>query len=96
MVLILGRFTPERKAVLDALREELRKRDYLPVLFDFDKPASKDITETVSMLAHMARFVIADMTDPRCIPHELAIDYPDDGRAPSAHSPGEGRGNTAC
>ena len=47
-VLILGRFTPERKAVLDALREELRKRDYLPVLFDFDKPASKDLTETVS------------------------------------------------
>jgi Pentapeptide repeats (8 copies) len=41
-VLILGRFTPERKAVLDALREELRRRDYLPILFDFDKPASRD------------------------------------------------------
>jgi hypothetical protein len=41
VVLILGRFTPERKAVLDALREELRKHDYLPVLFDFDKPVSK-------------------------------------------------------
>ena len=27
VVLILGRFTPERKAVLDALRDELRKRD---------------------------------------------------------------------
>src|SRR5205814_497636 len=27
-VLILGRFTDERKAVLDALRDELRKRDY--------------------------------------------------------------------
>ena len=46
-VLILGRFTPERKAVLDALREELRKRDYLPILFDFEKPASKDLTGTV-------------------------------------------------
>ena len=32
-VLILGRFTPERKAVLDALREELRKRGYVPILF---------------------------------------------------------------
>jgi uncharacterized protein YjbI with pentapeptide repeats len=30
VVLILGRFTPERKAVLDALRDELRKQDYLP------------------------------------------------------------------
>src|SRR6516162_11484518 len=38
-VLILGRFTDERKAVLDALRDELRKRNYLPILFDFDKPA---------------------------------------------------------
>jgi hypothetical protein len=35
VVLILGRFSPERKAVLDALRKDLRKHDYLPVLFDF-------------------------------------------------------------
>src|SRR5260370_1355535 len=47
-VLILGRFTPKRKAVLDALRNELRKQDYLPILFDFEKPASRDLTETVS------------------------------------------------
>jgi hypothetical protein len=29
-VLILGRFTQERKPVLEALREELRQRKYLP------------------------------------------------------------------
>src|SRR5262249_66595 len=56
-VLILGRFTAERKAVLDALRDELRKRDYLPILFDFDKPASKDLTGTVTTLANMVRFI---------------------------------------
>jgi hypothetical protein len=73
VVLILGRFTPERKTVLDAIREELRKRDYVPVLFDFEKPASKDLTGTISTLANMARFIIADLTDPSSVPHELAI-----------------------
>jgi uncharacterized protein YjbI with pentapeptide repeats len=76
-VLILGRFTDERKAVLDALREELRKRDYLPILFDFDKPASRDITETISLLARMARFVVADITDAKAIPQELNVIVPD-------------------
>ena len=71
LVLILGRFTEERKHVLDAIRNELRKRDYLPVLFDFDKPESRDLTETISTLAHMARFIIADITDARAVPHEL-------------------------
>jgi Pentapeptide repeats (8 copies) len=75
-VLILGRFTPERKAVLDDLREELRKRDYVPILFDFDKPASQDLTATVSTLAHLARFIIADLTDPSSIPYELATVVP--------------------
>jgi hypothetical protein len=70
-VLILGNFSPERKAVLDALRDTLRARDYLPVLFDFEKPSSRNLTETVSTLAHMARFVIADITDARSIAHEL-------------------------
>jgi hypothetical protein len=77
VVLILGRFTPERKAVLDAIREELRKRDYLPVLFDFDKPATRDITETVRTLAHLSRFIIADITDPSSIPLELQAVVPD-------------------
>ena len=75
-VLILGRFTPERKAVLDALREALRQQDYLPILFDFEKPNSRNFTETVSTLAHLARFIIADLTAPRSIPQELQAIIP--------------------
>jgi hypothetical protein len=76
VVLILGRFTPERKVVLGSIRDELRKRDYVPVLFDFEKPASKDLTGTISTLANMARFIIADLTDPSSVPHELATVVP--------------------
>src|SRR5262249_25704509 len=70
-VLILGRFTPQRKAVLDAIRDELRRQDYLPIMFDFQKPGSKTYGETISTLAHMARFVIADLTDARVVLQEL-------------------------
>jgi len=78
VVLILGRFTPERKAVLDALRDQLRKSNpaYVPVVFDFDVPFARDITETVSLLARMARFIIADLTDPSSIPKELEAIVP--------------------
>jgi uncharacterized protein YjbI with pentapeptide repeats len=75
-VLILGRFTPERKVVLDAIREELRRRNYLPILFDFEKPASRDLTETISTVAHMARFIIADLTEPSSLPKELEAIVP--------------------
>ena len=46
-VLLLGRFTDGRIAVLERLREELRKRDFLPRVFNFDKPEVKDFTEIV-------------------------------------------------
>jgi hypothetical protein len=70
-VLILGRFTPERKIILDAVRNDLRKHGLLPILFDFDPASTRDTHETITTLARMARFVIADITDPKSIPQEL-------------------------
>lgn len=77
-VLILGRFAiPERKAILDALRDKLRQYDLLPIVFDFDRPTDKDFTETIKTLAGMCYFVIADVTNPKSSPLELQATVPD-------------------
>jgi len=77
-VLILGRFAiPERKAILDALRDKLREYDLLPIVFDFDRPADKDFTETIKTLASISYFVIADVTNPKSSPLELQATVPD-------------------
>lgn len=71
-VLILGRFTlPERKSVLDGMRDKLRGFNLLPIVFDFDRPTDKDFTETVQTLAGMSLFIIADVTSPKSTPLEL-------------------------
>jgi len=75
-VLILGRFTPERKAVLDGLRDALRKHNLLPILFDFDPVQTQTVRETVRTLAHLSHFIIADLTDPSSIPEELETIVP--------------------
>ena len=72
VVLILGRFTEDRKRVLEAIRLALTVRGYVPILFDFQPSASRDLTETAMILANMAKFVIADITDPKSIPQELS------------------------
>jgi len=75
-VLLLGRFTEGRIVVLERLREELRKRDYVPIVFNFDKPETKDFTETVRLLAGLSKFVIADLSSPKYAPYELGAIVP--------------------
>jgi pentapeptide repeat protein len=77
-VLILGRFSDQRKPVLDAIRDELRKpeHNYLPIVFDFSPSPNQATLETVKTLASLARFVIADLTDARSVLMELGAIVP--------------------
>lgn len=76
-VLILGRFTPERKIILDTIAEEVRRYNLLPIIFDFEKAISRDFTETIKIIAGMSLFVIADITSPKSSPLELQATVPD-------------------
>jgi uncharacterized protein YjbI with pentapeptide repeats len=80
-VLILGRFTDDdesdkRKVVIDAIRGQLTTLGYSPVVFDFERPDSRDLTETIVNLAGMSLFVIADLTRPRSVQLELQATIP--------------------
>jgi hypothetical protein len=82
VVLILGRFSPERKMVLDALRGELRNRNYVPVVFDFEKPRNLTTVNTIVLLARMARFVVADLSDAKSVLQELDAIVPSSPKLP--------------
>ena len=80
-VLVLGRFTDDdesgkRKEVIDALRIKLDSLGFNPVVFDFERPDVRDLTETIVGLAGMSLFVIADLTRPRSVPLELQATIP--------------------
>jgi uncharacterized protein YjbI with pentapeptide repeats len=75
-VLLLGRFTEGRIEVLERLREKLRDLGFVPMVFNFDKPETKDFTETVRLLASLSKFVIVDLTTPRSAPLELQATVP--------------------
>jgi uncharacterized protein YjbI with pentapeptide repeats len=76
-VLLLGRFTEGRIEILEQLRAKLRELGFVPIVFKFDKPETKDFTETVRLLANLSHFVIVDITNPRSAPLELQALVPD-------------------
>jgi hypothetical protein len=76
-VLLLGRFTEGRMVVLERLREKLRDLGFVPIVLNFDKPQTKDFTETVRLLCNLSHFVIVDITNLRSAPLELQATVPD-------------------
>jgi len=76
-VLLLGRFTEGRIVVLERLRDKLRELGFVPMVFNFDEPETKDFTETVRLLCNLSKFVIVDITNPRSAPLELQATVPD-------------------
>lgn len=77
VVLILGRFSAERKAVLDAIREAVGSRHYVPVVFDFEQSPNRTTDETITLLARMARFIVADISDAKSVLQELRAIVPE-------------------
>ena len=76
-VFILGRFDPPHIGGIRSVERRLReKHDYAPLVFDFDKPDERNLTESVRTFAALSRFIIADISAPRCVPHELASIVP--------------------
>ncbi|HEV3375671.1 MAG TPA: hypothetical protein VG126_00160 [Thermoleophilaceae bacterium] len=45
-------------------------------MFDFEKPKSRDLTESVGLWAKLCSMIIVDLTSPASVPHELASIVP--------------------
>jgi CHAT domain-containing protein len=77
-VLILGRFSARRLPVLNAIKKKLAEHEdrYIPELFTFARPDSRDLVESILGFAALSRFVIADLSEPRSLPQELQAIVP--------------------
>lgn len=78
LVLLLGGFKDGGLERLHAVGDELKENGYLPVTFDFERPRSHSYSDTVEILASLARFVVADLSGPSVafelgtlIPHHM-------------------------
>jgi CHAT domain len=77
-VLILGRFTGRRLEILKAIKRHLEEHQgrYIPELFTFRRPESRDLVESIIGFASLSRFIIADLSEPRSVQSELEAIVP--------------------
>jgi hypothetical protein len=77
IVLILGRFADGNLDVLLAMKQRLMAgKHFLPIVFDFAGPVTRSLTEAVAGFAHLAYFVVADLSDAKSLPQELSAIVP--------------------
>lgn len=70
-VLIIGRFKAEHTVMLEGIREEVRLHGYVPMVLNFDQTGDYELSYKAMVLASLARFVIADLSDPNSIAYEM-------------------------
>ena len=70
--------------------------DYAPVVFDFEQSGIHTTDETITLLARMARFVIADNSDAKSVLQELRAIVPDCLRSPRSLSWSRIRRSRVC
>lgn len=69
--LILASSTDEQKEVIDALRSEFRKLDYIPITLDGEQAEKQEYKDWLAILMRLARFVIVDMTEAEKVAQHL-------------------------
>jgi hypothetical protein len=70
-VLLLGKFKEGGLELLKTVGEMLRRRNYIPIVFDFDPSAHSNLIENVTTMAGLSRFVLANL-EGGSVPAELA------------------------
>lgn len=63
-VLLLGRFKNGGLERLYKIREWLLTQNYLPMIFDFERPDSMDLVEVIVTMGGLSKFIIADLSGP--------------------------------
>ncbi len=71
LVLLVGVFSGERQQVGEALKEELRTRQYTPVTIAVENVGPQRLREVLAMLAPYVRFLLVDLTNAASFLQEL-------------------------
>lgn len=69
-VLLLGRFKDGGLERLYSVRKWFRRKGYMAMIFDFERPDNLSLTETVVTMAGLSKFIVVDLSG-SSVPAEL-------------------------